>query len=352
MVAYGRRKGSRMVRNPPPLEFAAALLWVVGATACGGDSGTKGQGAPVPIPVRCVAGEAIGCVCADGTFAAQICQVDETYSACACGPGSSMGAGGSAAIGMGGAGGVSATGGTFAPEDAGATGGTGATGGASATGGATAPGDAGPLDGAIGTGGTTGTGGTGPVVPPGETPVYRVPVRVHMAASGLTNAELAPVLDEVNEIWLSQAGICFEFEVTNDETNITNGFDVRFEATSIPGAPGSNGLTQNGHLIWSLDHPSLGSAPNPVQHPAARTVAHELGHALNLDHENPPPSTDCASPCYCVTLGLDCDDFLMRSGRLGFFLADDEIQIARARAEQRGLADTAPTSCSAPVWNR
>jgi hypothetical protein len=173
-----------------------------------------------------------------------------------------------------------------------------------------------------------------------------------MAQSNLTNADLGPILDELNHIWLSQAGICFEIEVTNDETNMTTGFDFRYVSGPIPDAPTANGLTEGPHAIWSIDHPSLGSAPNPVQNPAARTTAHELGHALNLDHENQPPSTDCATPCYCVTLALDCNDFLMRSGRMGFFLSDPEIQIARTRAAQRALADTTPLTCGAPVFNR
>lgn len=196
------------------------------------------------------------------------------------------------------------------------------------------------------------SGGAGTVVPPALTPVYRIPLRIHMALSNLTNADLGPILDEMNRIWLSEGGICFEIEVTNDETNRTDGFDFRYTAAPIAAAPTANGLTQGPHAIWSIDHPGLGSAPNPVQNPAARTTAHELGHALNLDHENPPPSNDCASPCYCVTLGLDCNDFLMRSGTKGFFLSDPEVQIARTRAAQKTLPDTTPLACGAPVYNR
>jgi hypothetical protein len=173
-----------------------------------------------------------------------------------------------------------------------------------------------------------------------------------MGQSNLTNADLAPILAELNQIWLSQAGICFEIEVTNDETDQTTGFDFRYVSGTIPAAPTANGLTQGPHKIWSIDHPSLGSAPNPVQNPAARTTAHELGHALNLDHENPPPSTDCATPCYCATLPAGCDDFLMRSGKKGFFLSDPEIQISRKAAPRYALPATAPTACAAPIYNR
>ena len=98
------------------------------------------------------------------------------------------------------------------------------------------------------------------------------------------------------------------------------------------------------------DHPSLGPAPNPVQILAARTTAHEIGHALALAHEN--TNGDCANPCYCMTLGLDCTDFLMASGPRGHFISDPEVQISRARAPQVALPDTAPMACGAPVYNR
>jgi hypothetical protein len=181
-------------------------------------------------------------------------------------------------------------------------------------------------------------------------PVYRIPLRIHTALSKLTDADLGPVLAELNQIWLQQAGICFEIEVTTDETNRSDGFDFRYTAGKIPNAPSANGLTENAHSIWSIDHPNLGSAPHPVQNPTARTTAHELGHALGLAHENPPPSTDCASPCYCVTLGDNCDDFLLRSGTKGYFLSAPEVDITRKNAAKRTLMDSAAASCAAPVF--
>src|SRR5882672_3681240 len=117
-----------------------------------------------------------------------------------------------------------------APGASGFSSSTGGVGGRTAAGGAAGvPNANGGVVGAggipVGTTGGAPSGGMGTVVPPALTPVYRIPLRIHMALSNLTNADLGPILDELNRIWLSQGGICFEVEVTNDETNRTDGFD-------------------------------------------------------------------------------------------------------------------------------
>jgi hypothetical protein len=182
-----------------------------------------------------------------------------------------------------------------------------------------------------------------PVEAPGVVPVYRIPLRVHVGSSTLRGDELFAVLSEINSVWLSQAGVCFEVETVLHDETMSEGFDLWFTSEPIPGDPGLNGIYRGSHDVWSLDYPSLGYAPTPITHPAARTAAHELGHGLALNHQN------CGNSCPCeASEGLDCDDLLMTSGRLGFFLSGYEVGVARGRASSRALSDTAPTACNPP----
>jgi hypothetical protein len=337
----------------------SSVLVVAWSAACSegapGESGTPA--APTPSP-NGIAGEsgaagASGAAAGGGGVGSGAVGTGQAGAGLAGGraaavAGASAGAGGASAVGAGGAiaaagSGGSSKAGTGAGSGAGGSGGAGAgAGGGSGVAGTTGAGGAG-----AGGGGAGGAAASG-----GLTPVLRIALRVHTAASQLSEAQLMPILAEVNEIWLEQAGICFEIEVTGDEANLSSGIDLRYTAGNIPGAAGANGLTAGQHEVWTIDAPNLGAAPNSVRSPTARTSAHELGHVLNLDHQNPPPSTDCARPCHCAVMNANCDDFLMRSGRAGFHISPDEVAIARRRAMQLALADRVPARCAAPRFMR
>ena len=192
----------------------------------------------------------------------------------------------------------------------------------------TSSGGAGGIAGEGGSGGMPGVGVNGQMPP--QQPVYRMRARIHVGNSGLSNTELTAILEEMNWIWWSQAAVCFEFETVATEETRSEGFDLWFLQSS---STSYNGYYQNDHDIWTLDQPSLGSAPNPTQYPASRTAAHELGHALTLSHYNGQ---------------ADSDDSLMSSGRRGWKLHTFEVDDARTRAAQKALADTEPLYC-APV---
>ncbi len=159
-------------------------------------------------------------------------------------------------------------------------------------------------------------------------PVFHIPLRVHLGDSGRSVAECRPILEEINEIWLSQAGICFEMEiVANGEPNPA-GIDLWFEPVLVQISGGLvNGYYLNDHAIHVRDTPLLGPADHPAHYPAARTAAHELGHSLGLPHRQ------------------DSDDNLMRSQTYGWKLNADEISHAREAAGQKALQGRTEEHC-------
>src|SRR5215475_12417908 len=80
-----------------------------------------------------------------------------------------------------------------------------------------------------------GPGGFEPA--PGRTPVYRVKLRVHNRQTTLPAAELRKSLEEMNSIWWSQAGVCFEITSTKDDARARDGFDIWF-VSEVPDPPG------------------------------------------------------------------------------------------------------------------
>lgn len=256
---------------------------------------------------------------------------------------SAGGSGGSAGVsGIGGAGGVAGM----------ATGGSGGVGGTSGAGGSGGASGEDADSGVSGAGGDSGAADAGPMsdgcgaMPSGRTPpytpVYRVPLRVHTTRSDLAREDLCGTLEEVNEIWWTQAAVCFEIEIVADDEIADTGMDLWFERSApFPNGVEANGVYSGPHEIYSLDEPSLNTAPNPTQFLPARTAAHELGHGLGLSHQN---------------CGAACNDLLMTSGRRGFALvtgspaSTDEHARARDQATDYALNDTAPTVCGAPVF--
>jgi hypothetical protein len=258
------------------------------------------------------------------------------------GPGPDSSGSGGSSTGTGG------TGGSSWPETGGAAGGgydaglEAAAGAGGGTGGAVVP------DG--GSGGATGgrmCNGLPATAQPPFMPVYRIPLRLHRTRSQLADDQLCRVLEEVNEIWWKQAGVCFEIEAVNTDTLATTGLDFFFErSTPFPNGVTANGVYSGPHEIYGLDKPSLSPAPNPSRELAARTCAHELGHGLSLGHQNPGEA--------CLFPGIECDDLLMRSGHRGYKVVAgspanvNEIDKARTRAKTLALPGTDAVVCAPP----
>jgi hypothetical protein len=164
---------------------------------------------------------------------------------------------------------------------------------------------------------------------PSLTPVYRVPLWVHLGKSGRKPPDFREIFDEINEIWLTQAGICFEIETTNADQAALKGMDLWFLPV-LPISPLTNGYYRNDHEILVRDTPDLNPTDHPARHPAARTAAHELGHGLGLLHRQ------------------DSDDNLMRSKTFGWKLNSEEVLAARKAAAKKSLPDKGPVQCGPP----
>ncbi|MDW7772240.1 MAG: hypothetical protein SCH71_05045 [Desulfobulbaceae bacterium] len=160
-------------------------------------------------------------------------------------------------------------------------------------------------------------------------PVYRIPLRVHLGNSSRPPAQWEAILEEINTIWLAQAGICFEIHTVAHDEQMLSGMDLWFRAM----IPDWNGYYYDRNDMHVRDDPVLRPAARPALSSAARTAAHELGHALNLRHRQ------------------NSDDNLMRSKTYGWQLHPDEIRTAREQAKVLALAETGSGSCSVLIHN-
>ncbi len=159
--------------------------------------------------------------------------------------------------------------------------------------------------------------------------VYRIDVQVHTAHTGMNREKLGLVLAEAQQIWTTQAAICFEFRAVVHDDDAAIGFDLWY-LPEIPDAPDVNG-TIDGRRSFVRDHPVLGPANRPAMEPAARTTAHELGHGLTLDHYEDPS---------------DLAESLMASRKAGFALHAAEIARARGAAAVIGESMDGGYACA------
>jgi hypothetical protein len=159
-------------------------------------------------------------------------------------------------------------------------------------------------------------------------PVYRIPLLVHLGDSDRPAADFRTIFAEINRIWLNQAGICFEIEAVKDDREPEGGLDMWFHPF-IAEMIGLNGY-YDGEKIQMKDHPVLALAPHPSSDGAARTAAHELGHALGLKHNQ------------------SARDNLMASKTYGWHLNHEEVGRSRRGAVNLALPDSGRQSCNPP----
>lgn len=198
-----------------------------------------------------------------------------------------------------------------------------------------------------------------PNIRPAEFPVLRIPLAVHVGGSGARDQTVCGILEEINEIWFDLAGICFEMTVDRRFINRGNpqqdrraekrrgilNFWILSRGGLFPVAQNANGVFL-GRVdeAYTVLNPGLSNVGVRARSnfAAARTGAHELGHALNLNHQN------CGAPCA---------NLLMTSGRRGFGLITgtpantNEIRRARNAAQtlpRRALSNTTLDTCAAP----
>ena len=165
-----------------------------------------------------------------------------------------------------------------------------------------------------------------------DLPLLTIAVRVHLLRSEqeaalnttLTAADVTRIFAKVNKIW-AQAGIRFEVESVGETHLPAAGGGLPKERLLKDGLNVSyiKNADENGFWTGALavvkDTASLQKVPGGLDEPIPRVTAHELGHALGLEHRQ-----DVVN--------------LMASGTTGFSLNESEIKTAREQAAKFAAA--------------
>ena len=177
---------------------------------------------------------------------------------------------------------------------------------------------------------------------PAKLATITLPVRVHLVQSDtmpamhttLAGSDVRRIFGKVNKVW-SQAGIQFEIEsiVLTKAIALKPEMETKPEFDRVHAMIPKESLSPTaldvcyvkevkpngfyyGEPVVVKDTASLRTVPGGLDEPLPRVTSHEIGHALGLKHRQDTTN-------------------LMASGTTGFSLNDEEIALAREKAQAR-----------------